>query len=113
MSERPEQVVSSITLRALEGEPLRHERIREMVIATAHAIAERQAVRILDVHADNTSITVTLEGANIVAVGFAAELRRLSTSWYRHKFGVETLWGEPQTRSRDDDDDPGEAWKHA
>ena len=33
----------------------------------------------------------------IEAVGFAAELRRLTTSWYTHKFGVDTLWGEAPT----------------
>ncbi len=106
-----EQAVSRVTLRALEGEPLKHERIRDMVIATAHAIGERQAVRIVDVDADDCSITVALEGSNIIAMGFAAELRRLTTSWYRHKFGVDALWGEPV--ASDDDDDPNESWKRA
>ena len=104
--------VTRITLRALEGEPLKHDRIREMVVATAHAIGERQAVRIDDVQADASSITVTLAGSNIIATGFAAELRRLTTSWYRHKFGVDTLWGEVD-RHEDDADDAGEEWKHA
>jgi len=106
-----EQAVSRVTLRALEGAPLTHERIREMVIATAHALGERQAVRIVDVNADDRSITIAMEGSNIVAMGFAAELRRLTTNWYRHKFGVDTLWGEPI--ASDGDDDPSEAWKRA
>ena len=33
---------TAITLRALEGEPLKHDVIRNMVCATAEAIAERQ-----------------------------------------------------------------------
>lgn len=86
-----------ITLRALEGTPLEHENIRTMVVATAEALAERQGLRILEIDADESSITATVEADRIVAIGFAAELRRLTTSWYRHKFGVDTLWGEPQT----------------
>lgn len=88
---------TSITLRALEGTPLQHANIRSMVVATAEALAERQGVRVLSVEADDSSITATLEADRIIAIGFAAELRRLTTSWYRHKFGVDTLWGEPQT----------------
>jgi len=86
---------SAVTLRALEGTPLQHDLIREMVVATAHAIAERQGVEVIDVHADDSSITVELAADRLVALGFAAELRRLTTNWYRHKFGVDTLWGEP------------------
>lgn len=86
-----------VTLRALEGTPLQHENIRTMVVATAEALAERQGVRLIAVEADESSITATIAADRIVAIGFAAELRRLTTSWYRHKFGVETLWGEPHT----------------
>lgn len=86
-----------ITLRALEGTPLQHENIRTMVVATAQALAERQGLRILEINADESSVTATVDADRIVAIGFAAELRRLTTSWYRHKFGVDTLWGEPQT----------------
>jgi len=85
-----------ITLRALEGTPLAHENIRAMVVATAEALAERQGLRIFQVEADESSITATIEAERIVAIGFAAELRRLTTIWYRHKFGVDALWGEPQ-----------------
>jgi hypothetical protein len=87
--------VTAVTLRALEGEPLAHDRIREMVVATAHAIAERQGVVVRRIDAEADRITVTLETGRLEATGFAAELRRLTTSWYTHKFGVDTLWGEP------------------
>ncbi len=86
-----------VTLRALEGTPLQHENIRTMVIATAEALAERQGLHIISVEADESSISTTVAAERIVAIGFAAELRRLTTSWYRHKFGVDTLWGEPHT----------------
>ncbi|MCC6906712.1 MAG: hypothetical protein IT430_02110 [Phycisphaerales bacterium] len=86
-----------VTLRALEGTPLQHENIRTMVIATAEALAERQGLRITQIEADEASVTATVAAERIVAIGFAAELRRLTTNWYRHKFGVDTLWGEPHT----------------
>lgn len=86
-----------VTLRALEGTPLQHENIRTMVIATAEALAERQGLRITQIEADEASVTATVAAERIVAIGFAAELRRLTTNWYRHKFGVDTLWGELHT----------------
>lgn len=101
---------SKVTLSALEGEPLKHERIREMVIATAHAIAERQGIRILEIGATADSVAAALDAGHIEALGFAAELRRLTNNWYRHKFGVESLWGEAP---RDDDYHAGDAWKSA
>lgn len=86
-----------ITLSALEGTPLQHEMVQRMVLATAEALAERQGVNVLSIEADESSVTAVLAADRIVAIGFAAELRRLTTNWYRHKFGVETLWGEPRT----------------
>ena len=103
------EAVTAITLRALEGEPLKHDNIREMVIATAHAIAERQGVRVIDIQTTPDAITARLETGRIEAIGFAAELRRLTTSWYCHKFGVDTLWGEADR----DDYDAGQEWKSA
>jgi hypothetical protein len=102
--EHPERV-TSVTLRALEGEPLKDHRIRDMVTATAESLAERNGVPVIDVHAEPDRITVTLASDRIVAMGFAAELRRLTTNWYTKKFGVETLWGEPP-REEPEDDDP-------
>ena len=102
-------VQSQITLRALEGEPLSDPRIREMVVATAHAIAERQGVEVIDTSATPTSITLRLNVGRIEAIGFAAELRRLTTRWYTQKYGQTTLWGEPP---RDEDVGAGEEWKH-
>jgi hypothetical protein len=90
--------VTTVTLRALAGEPLTHEPTREMVLATARAIAERQGVGLLRVEASASSVTATLEAGRFEAIGFAAELRRLTTRWYTSKFGAETLWGEPDTR---------------
>ena len=95
--------MSAITLRALQGEPLADEAVRRMVIATAHAIAERQGVGVKSVATTTQSVTVEIERGRIEALGFAAELRRLTTAWYTAKHGTTTLWGETP--------DGGESWK--
>jgi allophanate hydrolase subunit 1 len=95
--------ITEVTLRALEGQPLEDLRVRDMVEATARAIAERQGVEVLDLHAAPDRITVTLKTGRIESLGFAAELRRLTTRWYTQKFGERTLWGEPL--------EEGEEWK--
>ena len=47
----PADRATRITLRALEGEPLGDARIRDMVIASAEALAERHGMTVL--HTDN------------------------------------------------------------
>jgi hypothetical protein len=105
---------STITLRAISGEPLAEDAIREMVSATAHAIAERTGVRLINLSTTRDSVTATLEAGRIEAFGFAAELRRLTTTWYTKKYEATTLWGEASHEDDDDadeDEDAGEAWK--
>ncbi len=99
--------LTTVTLRALEGEPLAEDSVRTMVEATARAIAERHGIHALDVRSEDDRISVTLRAPRIIAVGFAAELRRLTDRWYTEKFGRSTLWGEPpRDRERQDDDEP-------
>ncbi len=105
MSEPQPPHVTSVTLRALEGLPLKDPRIRDMVVATAESLAERNGVQVLDISTEPDHIAVTLAAARLVAIGFAAELRRLTTRWYTRKFGVSTLWGEPPEEHDDDEPD--------
>lgn len=72
-----------------------HEAVRRMVVAAAEALAEREGVGLVDIFADDSSVTFQIRADRLVAVAFAAELRRLTTTWYTRKFGVSTLWGEP------------------
>jgi hypothetical protein len=83
-----------VTLRALEGEPLRDEGVRSIVVSTAHAIAERTGVHLVDIHAEPDHVELTLEADRIAAIGFAAELRRVTTAWWTKRTGASTLWGE-------------------
>lgn len=93
---------TAITLRALEGAPLADPKIRDLVVATANAIAERNGVAVTAIRADAAAITVDLVASRLVALGFAAELRRLTDAWHRKKSGV-SLWGEPRV--------PGDEWE--
>jgi hypothetical protein len=100
---------TAITLRALAGEPLADPGVKQMIVATAHGIAERQGVAVLGVKTTPASITVMLRAGRIEAMGLAAELRRLTNNWYAAKFDEPTLWGE----TPGEDPEAGEEWKQA
>lgn len=93
---------STVTLRALEGEPLRDAAVRRTVVAAAHAIAERNGVTLLDLTTTPTSLTATLDASRLAAIGFAAELRRITGDWHRAHTGEPHLWGEPTPEPPDD-----------
>ncbi|MEM1167335.1 MAG: HAD family hydrolase [Planctomycetota bacterium] len=95
-SEPIEGEKSTVTLRALVGAPLRERAVRDVVQATARAIAERNGVKLEALNVTDDSVVAELETSRLAAVGFAAELRRLTNEWYRSKFGVTTLWGDPK-----------------
>ncbi|MBT8486052.1 MAG: hypothetical protein HKO59_17540 [Phycisphaerales bacterium] len=99
MSEPPR----AITLRALSGEPLADPAVRSMVVATVHAIGERQGVVVEGVETTPNRVTITIERTPIEALGFVAELRRITNAWYAGKFGGAPLWGTPAGE--------GEEWK--
>ncbi len=101
---KPVAQPSTITLKALEGAtPLADERVRSTVIATANAIAERSGVDLIELSATDDAITVTLDAPRLAAIGFAAELRRITTRWHSAKFNEGPLWGERP--AIDDEDD--------
>lgn len=85
--------VSIARLAAPYGAPLKDERIRDTVLATARAIAERTGVSVLELTTDDSSITAKLETPRVAALGFIAELRRLTNTWHERKFGS-PLWPE-------------------
>lgn len=89
-----DEPTTTVTLHALEGQPLVDEALRSMVMASALAIAERQGVRVIHLEATRASVTATLIGERIVGIGFAAELRRITEQWHADKHGGASLWGE-------------------
>lgn len=84
---------SSVRLRAKAGPMLTDPALREQVLAAARALAERTGVEVVHLTADPSSVEATLVGDELVAVGFAAELRRTTEHWYRSRTGA-SLWGE-------------------
>lgn len=93
---------ATVTLRALEGEPLRDAGVRRTVVAAAHAIAERNGVSLLDLTTTPNSLTATLDASRLAAIGFAAELRRITGQWHEAHTGKPHLWGEPTPDPPDD-----------
>lgn len=67
--------------------------LRERVLAAARALAERTGVEVVQLAATPAGIEATLVGDEVVAVGFAAELRRSTEHWYRSRTG-RSLWGD-------------------
>jgi len=86
---------STVRLSALSGTPLDDAMVRATVEATARAIAERTGVPILSLSIHDARITVVLKADRVAAIGFAAELRRLTNTWYESKFRDGPLWGTP------------------
>lgn len=103
---------STVILRALKGVPLADPLVRDVVVATAHAIAERTGVRLLDLQWSPDAIMLSIDESRLAAIGFAAELRRLTNRWHaaRHPRVVPppSLWGDPPAF---DDPDPADWWK--
>lgn len=93
---------STVRLRALAGAPLADAKVRGVVVSTAHAIAERTGVALLDVVAADDSITVTIGAGRIEGLGFLAELRRITGAWFRGKHPGESLWGEVDVKHDDE-----------
>lgn len=103
---------STVTLRALAGTPLKDEKVRRIVLATARAIAERHNVELVALEAHDDRVTATLATHRLAAIGFIAELRRLTTAWHQADHPGEHLWGQAHDPNAPDGDaDPADWWK--
>jgi D-glycero-D-manno-heptose 1,7-bisphosphate phosphatase len=88
----PKVAAGVVTLHAAAGVNLRETRLRETVAAMAESLAERTGVRLAGLDWNTHSLTATVQGGEIVALGFAAELRRASDAWWRSHGGSGPLW---------------------
>ena len=88
----PKVAAGVITLHASPEVDLRESRLRATVCAMAESLAERTGVRLAGLDWNTHSITATVEGGEIVALGFAAELRRSTDRWWRAHGGSGPLW---------------------
>ncbi|MEN0021076.1 MAG: HAD-IIIA family hydrolase [Planctomycetota bacterium] len=103
-------VTGRLTASSALHAPLADASVRRIVISTGHAIAERVGVDLTAIEADDHGVTVSLRGTRVAAMGFLAELRRLTNAWHRSKHGNE-LWPTNTPGSSGDGwlDPPGQA----
>lgn len=85
---------SSASLRSLDPTLLDVDRTRESVLSAASALGERSGVRLLRLAIDRGRLEAEVDGPEIVALGFVAELRRITNRWHVARKGT-ALWGGP------------------
>ncbi len=103
MSDRPATPESAtVTLRARIGRPLSDDLVRRTVVAAARGIAERTGIAVTHLEVEDDALTVTLQTSRVGAIGFAAELRRNTQTWYAARYDGAHLWGA--------DPEEGESW---
>lgn len=97
---------STVTLRSQafgEGAdaagPLSDDDVRRIVVASAQAIAERTGVALHGASIEGHVLSLTIQGPTLVAIGFAAEVRRVTEAWHRAKYG-HGLWGGEEASGR-------------
>lgn len=83
---------SGCALRA-RASALEDTAVQDAVRAAATSLAEREGVTIAQLEVDASGVRAQVQGAEIVALGFAAELARATNRWARAR-GLGALWGE-------------------
>lgn len=83
---------SGVALHARPG-ALDDARTRASVHAAAMALAEREGVQLASLDVDAAGLRAQVRGAEIVAIGFAAELARSTNRWGQAQ-GIGALWGD-------------------
>lgn len=64
---------------------------RDVIQAAAHALAQREGVRVARLEVNESGVELEIVGSDIIALGFAAELRRNTNHW-AHSRGADPLW---------------------
>ncbi|MFM1830600.1 MAG: D-glycero-beta-D-manno-heptose,7-bisphosphate 7-phosphatase [Planctomycetota bacterium] len=88
----PRVLAGTVTLHAMHTDTLADPQVRQAIAVAAESLAERSGVRLLQLEWDQDRVTATLEGGELVALGFAAELRRLTHRWWRARGELAPLW---------------------
>lgn len=83
--------VSAVDLRPLEEGALDDARTRETVLASARSIAEQHGVPLVELGLASGALRLGVRADRLVALGFAAEVRRATNAWYRARTGS-ALW---------------------
>jgi len=88
----PQVLAGTVTLHALHADALADPQVRQAIVVAAESLAERSGVRLLQLDWSDGCMTATLEGGELVALGFAAELRRSTHRWWRARGELAPLW---------------------
>lgn len=82
---------------------LTDERLRETIVAAAEGIAERTGVSLMRADIELDALDLTVDGAPILALGLAAELRRHTDRWHFDRTGRH-LWITPESEESEGSD---------
>ena len=88
----PQVAAGVVTLHAAHPNLLEDAALRLAITAAAESLAERTGVRLFALEWTGSQLTATLAGGEIVALGFAAELRRATQRWWQGHGGSGPLW---------------------
>jgi len=84
------EATSQTRLFAKQG-TLNEPSVRDLITATARAIAERAGVPLVRLEVDSHGVDLEVAAAEVVAVGLATELRRNTNLWAAAR-GLPSLW---------------------
>ncbi len=80
-------------LAALSGSPFDDVPTRDFVRKCAQDLSHRQNVEVFDFRFEPDSVSFIVKGDQVIALGFATELRSATNQWYESKYRDGPLWG--------------------
>jgi hypothetical protein len=86
-------VIGSVALHARRSDILSDAVFKETIKSMAHALAQRTGIQLLQLDFHATKVNATVAGGEVIALGFATELRRDTDRWWRSHRAPESPWG--------------------
>ena len=83
----------TVALHARRSDILLDAVFQETIKSMAQALAQRTGIKLVRIEFETNCVTATVEGGDVIALGFVAELRRDSDRWWREHRGAESPWG--------------------
>ena len=83
----------TVALHARRSDILSDAVFQETIKSMAQALAQRTGIKLVRIEFETNCVTATVEGGDVIALGFVAELRRDSDRWWREHRGAESPWG--------------------
>ena len=85
--------IGSVALHARRSDILSDAVFKETIKSMAHALGQRTGIQLLQLDFHASSVTATVAGGEVIALGFATELRRDTDRWWRSHRAPESPWG--------------------